>query len=172
MKHLLLKLEPVIWLLFGAGLSVGTMLLTGFVLVVGLAIPMGLVPSEALDYERAHEKKRLRTGVSQPGIANPAQTRGGESRCLTNRCWNRSQKPVQKLQSTTAVHNRCPQPLKTNYGDDGDQAAQGGSGVEENAHGAIAVPAVEVHGEGAHVVGPLPERKSNQAEEHQPTETI
>ena len=54
MKHLLLKLEPVIWLLFGAGLSVGTMLLTGFVLVVGLAIPMGLVPSEALDYERAH----------------------------------------------------------------------------------------------------------------------
>ena len=49
MKHLLLKLEPVIWLLFGAGLSVGTMLLTGFVLVVGLAIPMGLVPSDALD---------------------------------------------------------------------------------------------------------------------------
>lgn len=54
MKHLLLKLEPIIWLLFGAGLSIGTILLTGFVLVVGLAIPMGLIPADALDYERAH----------------------------------------------------------------------------------------------------------------------
>ncbi len=35
MKSLLLKLEPIIWLLFGAGLSLGTMLLTGFVLIVG-----------------------------------------------------------------------------------------------------------------------------------------
>ena len=43
MKQLLLKLEPIIWLLFGAGLSIGTMLLTGFVLVVGLAIPLGWV---------------------------------------------------------------------------------------------------------------------------------
>ena len=50
MKSLLLKLEPIIWLLFGAGLSLGTMLLTGFVLVVGLAIPMGLVDPAALDY--------------------------------------------------------------------------------------------------------------------------
>ena len=54
MKLLLLKLEPIIWLLFGAGLSLGTMLLTGFVLIVGLAIPMGLIPAEALDYNRAH----------------------------------------------------------------------------------------------------------------------
>jgi fumarate reductase subunit D len=54
MKSLLLKLEPIIWLLFGAGLSLGTMLLTGFVLIVGLAIPMGLVDPAALDYSRAH----------------------------------------------------------------------------------------------------------------------
>ena len=54
MKQLLLRLEPVIWLLFGAGLSLGTMLLTGFVLVVGVGIPLGLVPADALDYERAH----------------------------------------------------------------------------------------------------------------------
>jgi fumarate reductase subunit D len=54
MKHLLLRLEPVIWLLFGAGLSVGTILLTGFVLVVGLGIPMGIVSAEALAYPRAH----------------------------------------------------------------------------------------------------------------------
>ncbi|HIF95968.1 MAG TPA: hypothetical protein EYQ54_02895 [Myxococcales bacterium] len=54
MKQLLLKLEPIIWLLFGAGLFLGTILLTGFVLVVGLAIPMGLVDPSALDYTRAH----------------------------------------------------------------------------------------------------------------------
>ena len=34
MKHLLLKLEPVIWLLFGQGILLGTMLLTGWLLVV------------------------------------------------------------------------------------------------------------------------------------------
>jgi len=54
MKHFLLKIEPVIWLLFGQGLLIGTMLLTGWILVVGLAIPLGLVPADALTYERAH----------------------------------------------------------------------------------------------------------------------
>ena len=54
MKQLLLRLEPVIWLLFGAGLFVGTMLLTGFVLVVGLGIPLGLISADALAYPRAH----------------------------------------------------------------------------------------------------------------------
>lgn len=53
MKALLLKLEPLIWLLFGQGILIGTMLLTGWILVVGLAVPLGLVPAEALDYERA-----------------------------------------------------------------------------------------------------------------------
>ena len=54
MKDLLLKLEPLIWLLFGQGIMIGTILLTGWVLVVGLAIPLGIVPPEALAYERAH----------------------------------------------------------------------------------------------------------------------
>jgi fumarate reductase subunit D len=54
MKQLLLRLEPIIWLLFGAGLSLGTILLTGFVLIVGLAIPLGIVSADALSYERAH----------------------------------------------------------------------------------------------------------------------
>lgn len=54
MKHLLLKLEPLIWLMFGQGIMIGTMLLTGWVLVVGLAIPLGIVPAEALSFERAH----------------------------------------------------------------------------------------------------------------------
>ncbi len=54
MRHLLLRLEPIIWLLFGQGILIGTMLLTGWLLVLGLALPLGLVPAEALGYERAH----------------------------------------------------------------------------------------------------------------------
>ena len=53
MRHLLLKLEPVIWLLFGQGIMIGTMLLTAYLLIVGLAIPLGIVPADALSYERA-----------------------------------------------------------------------------------------------------------------------
>jgi len=54
MKHLLLKLEPLIWLLFGQGILIGTMLLTGWILVVGLGVPLGIVSADALSYERAH----------------------------------------------------------------------------------------------------------------------
>jgi fumarate reductase subunit D len=54
MKTFLLKSEPVIWLLFGQGILLGTILLTGWVLIVGLAYPMGWVPVEALEYSRAH----------------------------------------------------------------------------------------------------------------------
>lgn len=54
MRALLLKLEPVIWLLFGQGILIGTMLLTPFILVVGLLVPLGLVDADALSYERAH----------------------------------------------------------------------------------------------------------------------
>ena len=54
MKHLLLKLEPLIWLLFGQGILIGTMLLTGWVLVVGVLAPMGLVSPDALAFARAH----------------------------------------------------------------------------------------------------------------------
>jgi fumarate reductase subunit D len=50
MKHLLLRAEPAIWLLFGGGIMGGTILLTGWLLVVGIAAPLGLVPPEALDY--------------------------------------------------------------------------------------------------------------------------
>jgi len=54
MKNFLLKIEPVIWLLFGQGIMLGSILLTGWLLVVGLAIPLGIVPAEALDFGRAH----------------------------------------------------------------------------------------------------------------------
>jgi fumarate reductase subunit D len=54
MKHLLLKLEPIIWLLFGNGILLGTILLTGWLLVVGIAMPLGIVGADALAYTRAH----------------------------------------------------------------------------------------------------------------------
>jgi fumarate reductase subunit D len=54
MKSLLLRLEPIIWLLFGQGILIGTILLTGWVLVVGLLVPLGIAPSDALAFERAH----------------------------------------------------------------------------------------------------------------------
>jgi len=54
-KALLLRLEPVIWLLFGAGIMVGTLLLPGYLLTVALGAPLGLLPARALSFERAHE---------------------------------------------------------------------------------------------------------------------
>ncbi len=54
MRQPLLKLEPLIWVLFGAGIMVGTMLMTGWLAVVGVAAPLGLIPADALGFERAH----------------------------------------------------------------------------------------------------------------------
>ena len=54
MRGLLLRLEPIIWLLFGAGIMVGTLLLPGYLLTVTLAGPLGLLPDGALSFERAH----------------------------------------------------------------------------------------------------------------------
>ena len=48
MKALLLRLEPIIWLLFGQGILLGTILLTGWVLVVGLLAPLGIAPAHRL----------------------------------------------------------------------------------------------------------------------------
>jgi len=53
MKHLLLKFEPLIWLLFGQGVLLGTLLLTGWVLVVGVLAPLGIAP--LLSFADAHE---------------------------------------------------------------------------------------------------------------------
>ncbi len=54
MKQLLLVLEPAIWFLFGQGIMLGTMLLTGWLIVVGIGVPLGLFPADALAYERMH----------------------------------------------------------------------------------------------------------------------
>ena len=35
---MLLRLEPIIWLLFGQGILIGTILLTGWILVIGIAM--------------------------------------------------------------------------------------------------------------------------------------
>jgi fumarate reductase subunit D len=53
MRHPLLPLEPLVWLLFGAGIMVGTMLMTGWLLVVGLGVPLGIVSADALAFGRA-----------------------------------------------------------------------------------------------------------------------
>ena len=62
MRQLLLRLEPVIWLLFGQGILLGTLLLTGWALVLGVLLPLGVVPEDALSHERA-----LRVGGSLVG---------------------------------------------------------------------------------------------------------
>jgi len=53
-KALLLRLEPLIWLLFGGGIMVGTLLLPGYLMTVTLAGPLGLLPDGALAFERVH----------------------------------------------------------------------------------------------------------------------
>ncbi len=51
MKALMLKLEPVIWLLFGAGMMVGGFVLPAWIATVGL----GLVgDAEAFSYDRMY----------------------------------------------------------------------------------------------------------------------
>lgn len=54
MKHLLNRLEPLIWLLFGGGIMGGTILATGWILVVGILAPVGIVSADALEYGRIH----------------------------------------------------------------------------------------------------------------------
>ena len=55
MRTLLLKLEPLIWFMFGQGIMIGTMLLTGWILVVGILMPLGIVDPAPLNYVRARE---------------------------------------------------------------------------------------------------------------------
>jgi fumarate reductase subunit D len=51
-KTLMLKLEPIVWGLFGLGMMVVALLFPGWLLVVGVAGPMDLLSPEALSYER------------------------------------------------------------------------------------------------------------------------
>lgn len=60
----MLKLEPVVWGLFGAGMMVGVLVFPAWLLVATLAVPLGLAPESALGYERA-----LALAGSLPGRA-------------------------------------------------------------------------------------------------------
>jgi len=53
-KALLLRLEPIIWLLFGGGIMVGTLLLPGYLLTVALGGPLGFLPEGAMSFDRVH----------------------------------------------------------------------------------------------------------------------
>jgi len=53
-KQLILRLEPVIWFLFGGGFLVGCMLFPAYIFAFGIAAPLGWVPDDALSYERVH----------------------------------------------------------------------------------------------------------------------
>ena len=55
MKTILLKLEPIIWFMFGQGIMIGTMLLTGWILVLGILMPLGIVDPMELNYVRAEQ---------------------------------------------------------------------------------------------------------------------
>lgn len=45
--------EPIFWSLFGAGGVLTALALPGVVIITGLAWPLGLMPADALGYERA-----------------------------------------------------------------------------------------------------------------------
>lgn len=45
-------IEPLLWSLFGAGGATIAFAFPALILVVGLGVPLGLIPAEALSYER------------------------------------------------------------------------------------------------------------------------
>jgi len=63
-RTLLHRLDPLVWLIFGGGFMAGAFLLPAWIAVVGIAVPLGWVPAEALSFERmtalaAHPVGRL-----------------------------------------------------------------------------------------------------------------
>jgi fumarate reductase subunit D len=53
-KSLVDRLEPGIWMLFGLGFVVGSLLLPAWIFSLGIAAPLGWLPADALSFERAH----------------------------------------------------------------------------------------------------------------------
>jgi fumarate reductase subunit D len=53
LKALLVRLEPIIWLLFGGGMMATALLYPGWIFSVGLAQPLGVFSDSALGYDRA-----------------------------------------------------------------------------------------------------------------------
>jgi succinate dehydrogenase subunit D len=52
-KALLVRLEPVIWILFGGGMFVSALFYPALLLMFGLAAPLNALPPDALSFERA-----------------------------------------------------------------------------------------------------------------------
>ncbi len=46
--------EPIFWSLFGAGGLVVAFILPVLIFVTGVAVPLGIMPGEAMSYERIH----------------------------------------------------------------------------------------------------------------------
>ena len=65
-------LEPIIWLLFGAGMMVGGLLLPAWALVMGLAEPLGIALDGALTYDHA---LRAREPPARPPRARSLRSR-------------------------------------------------------------------------------------------------
>lgn len=61
--------------------------------------------------------------------------------------------------------------LQPNDCDDSHQTANHGSGVQQGADGSVSIATVEIHRERSHVVSPLPNRKSDETQGYQTTET-
>lgn len=62
MRGLLLRLEPLIWGLFGGGMFVGALLLPAWCIVAGVLLPLGLLPSASFPILWEH----LYSQLSQP----------------------------------------------------------------------------------------------------------
>lgn len=54
MSRLIQALEPLWWGFFVTGTFLSALLLPGVLLVLGLGVPLGLVPPEAVSFERMH----------------------------------------------------------------------------------------------------------------------
>lgn len=50
----IVRVEPVIWFLFGLGFFAGALVMPAWILVVTLAGPLGMAPDGALAFERVH----------------------------------------------------------------------------------------------------------------------
>ena len=44
--------EPIFWSLFGAGGVIASLILPVLIFITGVAVPLGIMPAEALSYER------------------------------------------------------------------------------------------------------------------------
>ena len=54
MKDWILRFEPIIWFFFGGGFFIGCLLFPALIFTLGIALPLGFAPAEALSYERLY----------------------------------------------------------------------------------------------------------------------